>query len=53
VRLLFEAADGARDNLVEAALDDVRVYAPTAASLLPRPAGATPLPAVVVGVYVA
>ncbi|HEY7599994.1 MAG TPA: M14 family zinc carboxypeptidase [Candidatus Limnocylindrales bacterium] len=53
VRLLFEAADGARDNLVEAALDDVRVYAPTAASLLTRPAGATPLPAVVVGVYVA
>ena len=28
VRLLFEAADGGADNLVEAAVDDVRVYKP-------------------------
>ena len=28
VRLLFEASDGGTDNLVEAALDDVRVYKP-------------------------
>jgi hypothetical protein len=28
IRLLFEAADNGADNLVEAALDDVRVYKP-------------------------
>jgi carboxypeptidase T len=28
VRLLFQAADGGSDNLVEAAIDDVRVYQP-------------------------